>query len=318
MGYYDSRDIAYCWDYASKYVLIDSSFSSQMGPSLPNHLYLIAGQSANLSGNAQNISLSIPTVMDQLDAYNVSWRYYYDGPDGYTKEDMWSPIPGIQSFEGNTSRLSNLAPSDTFVHDISAGKLASVSWVMPRDNESEHPGADNPVGEHYVVSTINEIMRSPYWNSTAVFVTWDDCGGFYGHVSSPQVDSFGLGFRVPCLIISPYAKDGVIDHTQSDFSSILKFIETTYSMPPLNDRVAMTSNMSNAFDFSQAPRAPLVLPGQYIADHYPLTLTSTQSPSARPVPPVSDIRIAASVVVVVGVLSVLGIAYYLLARRNRS
>ncbi|MGZ4908363.1 MAG: phospholipase C [Halobacteriota archaeon] len=318
MGYYDSREIPYYWDYASRYALMDNFFSSQMGPSLPNHLYLIAGQSGNLSGNTGNFSLDIPTVMDQLDAYNVSWRYYYDGPVDYTKEGVWNPLPGIHSFEGNTSKLNNLAPSDTFTRDVAAGKLASVSWVMPRDNESEHPGTDIRVGEHHVVSTINEIMRSQYWNSTAIFVTWDDYGGFYDHVPPPQIDSSGLGFRVPCLVISPYAKDGVIDHTQSDFSSILKFIETTYSMPSLNARVAMTSNMSDAFDFAQASRAPLVLPGQYVADHYPLTLTSPQSPSARPVPPVSDVLITAGVVVIVGVLSVLGIAYYLQARRNRS
>jgi phospholipase C len=113
-------------------------------------------------------------------------------------------------------------------------------------------------------------MKSEYWESCSIFLTWDDWGGWYDHVAPPQVDSFGLGFRVPCLVISPYAKRGYIDHTQSDFCSILKFIETTYSLPPLTQRDANNSDMSNAFDFSLSPRPLLILPGIYQPDHYPL------------------------------------------------
>lgn len=315
MGYYDYRDIPYYWDYASKYVLMDNFFTSEMGPSLPNHLYLIAGQSGNLTGNVNNFSLNFPTVMDQLDAHGVSWKYYNDGPNDYTHPGIWNPLPAFQSFKTNASRLKNLAPNAEFVHDVSAGKLPSVSWVIPSDiaqeKESEHPPADVGIGEHYLVSTINAVMQSPYWNSTAIFVTWDDWGGFYDHVAPPQVDSFGLGFRVPCLVISPYAKEGFVDHTQADFTSILKFIETAHSLPPLTARVASTSNMSDAFDFSQAPRAPLVLPGPYVADHYPLTLASTATSFA------DYGRIIAVVVVVGALFTLLYVVRYHRTRRNR-
>jgi phospholipase C len=309
MGYYDSRDIPYYWDYASQYVLMDNFFTSEMGPSLPNHLYLIAGQSGNLTKDVNNFTLNFPTVMDQLDAHGVSWKYYNDGTNGYTHPGAWNPLPAFQSFKTNASRLKNLAPTAEFVNDVSAGKLSSVSWVIPSGmSESEHPPTDVGVGEHYIVSTINAVMQSPYWNSTAIFVTWDDYGGFYDHVAPPQVDSFGLGFRVPCLVISPYAKQGFIDHTQADFTSILKFIETAHSLPPLTARVAATSNMSDAFDFSQAPRAPLVLPGPYVADHYPLTLASTSF---------ADYAGIAIAVVVVALVALLYVVRYRRVRRNR-
>jgi phospholipase C len=269
MGHYGYSDIPNYWNYASKFVLMDNFFSSEMGPSLPNHLYLIAGQSGNLTENARNVSFDFPTIMDELDAHGVSWRYYYNGENGYKTPGMWSPLPAFKSFKDNPSRLNNLAPNDEFVADVANGTLANVTWIMPREFESEHPPADIRVGEHYVTSTINAIMQSKYWNSTAIFLTWDDYGGWYDHVPPPQIDSFGLGFRVPCLVISPYAKEGFIDHTQADFTSILKFIETAYSLSPLTKRDAANSDMMGAFDFSQPPRENYIISGPYIHNHYP-------------------------------------------------
>jgi phospholipase C len=114
-------------------------------------------------------------------------------------------------------------------------------------------------------------MKSEYWNSTVIFVTWDDYGGWYDHVAPPQVDAFGYGFRAPCLIISPYARQGFIDHTRGDFTSFLRFIETMYSLPPLTNRDGSANSLMEAFDFSQPPRSPLLLPGQFIPNRYPLT-----------------------------------------------
>src|SRR5207245_3623937 len=127
-------------------------------------------------------------------------------------------------------------------------------------------------GEHVVVALVNNIMQSSYWDSTAIFITWDDWGGWYDHVPPPQVDKFGYGFRVPLLVISPYAKQGFIDHTLSEHTSILKFIETLFSLSPLTERDAKANDLTEAFDFSQPPRDPLILPGKYIQDHYPLEL----------------------------------------------
>jgi phospholipase C len=277
MGYYDFRDIPYYWDYASKFVLMDNFFSSEMGPGLPNHLYLIAGQSGTLYENAENFSLNFRVVMDELDARGISWKYYTDGPSGYTQEGVWNPLPAFESFKTNQSRFKNLASNDQFLTDVGAGNLASVVWIVPKDEDSEHPPSDIAVGEHYVVSLVNAIMQSKYWSSTAIFLTWDDYGGWYDHVPPPQIDSFGLGFRVPCLVISPYSREGYIYNIQSDFCSILKFIETRYSIPPLTQRDAITNDMLEAFDFSQQPREPLILPGPYVSDHYPLTLAENQS-----------------------------------------
>jgi phospholipase C len=302
MGYYDGNDIPYYWDYASRFVLMDNFFSSEMGPSLPNHLYLIAGQSGVLLDNSNNFTLNFKVIMDELDARSISWKYYYNGLGGYTKEGLWNPLPAFESFMSNQSRFKNLAPNDQFLKDLDSGNLASVVWVMPKGEESEHPPNNIVVGEHYVVSLVNSIMQSKYWNSSAIFLTWDDYGGWYDHVPPPQIDSFGLGFRVPCLIISPYAKEGFIDHNQADFTSILKFIETRYSIPPLTHRDAFTSNMLEAFDFTQSPRNPLILPGPYIPDRYPLTLKAQQSPSGNTWLIAFAAEVAAAVIITIATL----------------
>ncbi len=292
MGYYDDRELPYYWDYASKFVLMDNFFSSQMGPSLPNHLYLIAGQSGGLIENPgrcqsreicqgpssqnpyglpESLTFNFTNVMDELDSRGISWKYYTGDKDDYKDAGYWNPLPAFASFKNNPSRLNNLAPNDQFLVDLAKGNLAQVVWVIPTEDESDHPTANVEVGQKYLVTAINAIMQSEYWPSTAIFVTWDDYGGWYDHVAPPQVDAFGLGFRVPCLIISPYAKEGFIDHTQSEFTSILKFIETVHGLPTLTQRDAMASDMLEAFDFSQPPNPPLILPGPYIPDHYPLT-----------------------------------------------
>lgn len=295
MGYYDYRELPYYWDYASKFVLMDNFFSSQMGPSLPNHLYLIAGQSGGFMDNpgrcqsreicqgssnqtvtnpyglSSSFTFNFTNVMDQLDSRGVSWKYYNGNKDDYKEAGYWNPLPAFTSFKNNPSRLNNLAPNSQFLVDLAKGNLAQVTWVIPTEDESDHPTADVGVGQKYLVSTINAIMQSKFWPSTAIFVTWDDYGGWYDHVAPPQVDAYGLGFRVPSLIISPYARAGLIDHMQSEFTSILKFIQTVHNLPPLTQRDAMASNMFEAFDFSQTPSPPLILPGPYIPGHYPLT-----------------------------------------------
>jgi len=134
-----------------------------------------------------------------------------------------------------------------------------VSWVIPPSEASEHPPASICAGENWTVSVLNALMQGPDWNSTAVFLTWDDFGGLYDHVAPPQVDQFGLGPRVPLLIISPYAKSGYVSHTVSDHTSILKFIETRYHLQPLTSRDAQANPMLDSFDFTQRPRPPFLL-----------------------------------------------------------
>ena len=285
MGYFNPSLIPYYWDYASQFVLLDNFFSSVLGPSLPNHLYLVAGQSGGLVGDTTygainftsstvyNNAFHFTTVVDELDAKNISWKYY---AGGYQSLNDWNPLPAFPQIYTNQTLLGRIAPADQFLTDIANHSLPSVSWIMPASDEaSEHPPYNITTGELDVVSTIYAVMSSEYWNSTAIFVTWDDYGGWYDHVTPPQVDQYGYGFRVPCLIISPYAKQGFIDNTQGDFTSILKFVETVFSLQPLPARDASANSLMEAFDFSQAPRQSLVLPGPYLPDHYPLTLAST-------------------------------------------
>jgi len=284
MGYYDYHLIPYYWDYASQFVLMDNFFTSVMGPSLPNHVYLVAGQSGGLtsdsryaimnftSSTVKDSTFEFESVVNELAADNVSWRYYA-GESSVLNN--WNPLPAFASVKDNQSLLDNVVETSQFITDVENRSLPSVSWVMPASDEvSEEPPANATLGEQAVVSEINAVMSSPYWNSTAIFLTWDDWGGFYDHVPPPQVDGYGYGFRVPCLIISPYAKQGFVDSTQGDFTSILKFIETVFNLPSLATRDAQASNLLDAFDFQQSPSAPLVLPGPFVPNHYPLQFSN--------------------------------------------
>ena len=280
MGYFDYHQIPYYWDYASQFVLLDNFYSSVLSSSLSNHLYLIAGQSGGLTVGARagvinftselvsNNTFHFPSIVDELSAKGISWKYY---AGGYNTLNNWNPMPAFDSVRSNQSMMNNLAAPSDFAADVKSGKLAAVSWMMPAaDGASEHPPYDVSLGEHAVVSAMDSVMESQYWDSTAIFLTFDDYGGWYDHVPPPQVDGYGYGFRVPCLVISPYARQGMIDHIQGDFTSILKFVETNFSLHPLSSRDAAAGNMMEAFDFSTAPRPPLVLPGPFVPNHYPL------------------------------------------------
>jgi phospholipase C len=151
-------------------------------------------------------------------------------------------------------------PVDRVIADIKKDRLPPVTWIAPRYEVSEHPQYNFCLGENWSTSVINAIMKSPMWRSTAIFVTWDDYGGFYDHVPPPQVDDFGLGIRVPLLVISPYAKAGVIDHHVGEFSSVLRFIEDNWGLTQLTERDRAADNLSYDFDFAQEPRRPSPLP----------------------------------------------------------
>ncbi len=251
-----------------------------MTGSLANHLYLVAGQSGGLTvgstsgvinsatSTVHNNTFYFRSIVDELDANRISWKYY---AGGYQSLNNWNPLPAFASFRSSQTRMQNLAPPDQFAKDVRNSKLADVTWLMPAtDSESEHSPYNISIGENVVVSAINTVMESSYWNSSAIFVTFDDYGGWYDHVTPPQVDAYGYGFRVPSLVISPYARHGYVDHTQSDFTSLLRFVEVVYSLQPLAARDGLANDMTEAFDFARSPRVPLVLPGPYVPDHYPL------------------------------------------------
>ncbi len=268
MGYFNPDLIPYYWDYASQYVLMDNWFTPFMGPSLPNHIYLMAGQSGGLTTNAVNVNFSFPTIVDELDAAHVSWTYY--AGDHYATNG-WNPLPSSTTYVKAHPQLQGLKETSDFPFDVGKSNFPSVAWIMPEtDDTSEHPPYNVTTGQLDVVSEINDIMKSQYWSSSAIILTWDDYGGWYDHVAPPQVDQYGMGFRVPALIISPFAKHGFVDSTLSEHASTLKLIETVFHLPSLGTRDVKASNLLEAFNFNQLPRHALVLPGPFVPNHYPL------------------------------------------------
>ena len=285
---YYQADIPNYWKYAQTFTLADNMFSSLAGASFPNHLYLIASQSGGAIQNPSNIATSpniwgcdavstanvlilepngkkytrfpcfdYATLGDVLDGAKLTWRYYApsQGQPGY----QWSAYDAISHIRNGPDWQTNVMPVSQFITDALAGKLPPVSWVTPPAVSSEHPGAGVCRGENWTVQQINAVMLGPLWQSTAIFVTWDDFGGFYDHAAPPKTDFYGLGPRVPLLVISPYAIPRHISHSRYGFESVLKFIETNWRLQSLTARDSLANNLMDAFNFSQSPLSPLIL-----------------------------------------------------------
>ena len=219
-----------------------------------------------------------------LHAHHVSWGYYVtDGSEPDCEDDMamsclpvkqnaktpgkWNPLPYFDTVN-NDGQLGNVQSVSNFYKAARAGKLPAVSWVVPSGDTSEHPPASVSAGQSFVTSLVNSIMRSPDWDSTAIFLAWDDWGGFYDHVKPPTVDQNGYGLRVPGLVISPYAKRGYIDHETLSFDAYAKFIEDDFlgaqrldpktdgrpdPRPDVRENASALGDLTNDFDFAQAP-----------------------------------------------------------------
>jgi phospholipase C len=261
VSYYDYHEIPNYWEYARRYTLCDRFFSSLTGPSEPNHLYTVAAQSGGLVNNpgpavARKESVyDFKTAAELLESNGVSWKYYDEKPDPRL-HSLWNPLPGFKNFTPDSVLMKKVVPLADFFTDIKNGHFPSVCWIVPTGPDSEHPPWDSARGMWHVTGLVNAIMNSPYWKDTAIIITWDDFGGFYDHVAPPKVDKYGYGFRVPALVISPYARAGFVDHTQFDFTSPLKLIETRFSLPALTDRDRAANDMLSCFDFKQQPLAP--------------------------------------------------------------
>jgi phospholipase C len=199
-----------------------------------------------------------PTLADSLESAGISWRYYApsQGEGGY----IWSALDAIKHLRFGPLWASNVMPDTSFAVDASSGQLPQVSWLVPKAFVSDHPDLSGMCGgENWTVQQLNAVMAGPDWDSTAVFLTWDDFGGFYDHVAPPQSDEFGMGPRVPLLIISPFAKPGFVSHTTYELSSLLKFAEVRFALPPLTERDAAANDVLDSFDFDQTPLAPINL-----------------------------------------------------------
>jgi phospholipase C len=196
--------------------------------------------------------VDVKVLPDLLDQRGITWKEYLGA-------NQWVQPLRIVRHVRFSSMYRNVVSEESFFRDLRADRLPAVSWLTPSFAESDHPPKSICAGENWTVDTLNQIMTSPSWSSTAVILTWDDFGGFFDHVPPPHVDLYGLGPRVPTLVISPWAKRGVVDHETMEFASVLRFIETIYDLPPLTSRDANTTDMLSAFDFSQTPQPPLIL-----------------------------------------------------------
>ena len=282
-------DIPNYYTYAKNFVLADNAFSSLHGESFSNHLYTIAATSGGVftvplalgsqgegfdwgcdlppdyavrvMDDEGDVSESFPcfdfqTLADNLQAAGISWKYY--APPHGTQGYQFSTYNSINHIRNSPLWTEDVVPDTQFAIDAANGNLPAVSWLVTGPN-SEHPPNSTCQGENWTVQQLNALMQGPDWGSSAVFLVWDDFGGFYDHVAPPPLDVFGLGPRVPFLIISPYAQPGYISHTQYEFSSVLKFIEDDFGLPPLTERDANANDTTDSFNFNQPPNQPLVL-----------------------------------------------------------
>ena len=314
MGYHDWHEIPNYWDYARHFVLQDHMFESDTSWSLPSHLFLVSAWSARCTRDGDPLSCHA-AVQDPgsppgepgnttgkppdyawtdltwlLHRYDVSWGYYvakgYEPdcdddsmfcapvPQDAKTPGIWNPLPYFDTVRDD-GQLSDIRPLRDFYTEARDGTLPSVSWITPAQAVSEHPPGLVTAGQAYVTGLIDTIMRSPDWDSTAIFLAWDDWGGFYDHVRPPAVDEQGYGLRVPALVISPYAREGYVDHQTLSFDAYLKFIEDDFlhgqrldprtdgrpdPRPDVRENARILGNLAADFDFDQKPRPPLILP----------------------------------------------------------
>ena len=268
MGYYDDRDLPYYWNIADNFVLFDNFFSSVAGGSFDNHMFWIAGTSvkATREVSEQELLADVTTIFDQLESQGISWKFYiqnYDPeltyrtvhlyPFNRASQVIWAPLLNFDRFLDNPDLNDNIVDLDQYFDDLVDGTLPNVAFMVP-SGPSEHPPSSLLSGQRFVRTLLQRLMQSEFWESSAFLWSYDDWGGWYDHVPPPRVDEYGYGFRVPALLVSPYAKRGFIDSTQLDYTSALKFISENWGLEPLAERTAKANSLTNAFDFTQPPR----------------------------------------------------------------
>jgi phospholipase C len=281
--------VMYYWQLAQRGVLCDNYFTSLMGESSPNHMYVIAATSGGRITNEDLVKHTvqvmapdgtitthpnhwtideIPTALpNELEKKGKSWSFLVEGSENDPLKlvladlednndgsvECLDCVASLPSFSKRFQKIPSL--SSSLQGFLASKDVGNVTWIKPACANCEHPGLSKvPEGVAWTKMVVNAIAQSQYWGHCAIIITWDDFGGFYDHVAPPQVDYLGLGFRVPALVVSPFAKKGFVDHTQYEHSSIPKFCESLFGLPAMTARDAAANDMMNAFDFNQPPR----------------------------------------------------------------
>jgi phospholipase C len=222
------------------------------------HTHLITKDNKVLNQNgpfpcSKNFSVAYPTLRDLLDAKSLSWKYYLPAPNKVYGQ-LLSAFDAVAAVRYGPEWKTNVVyPETTILNDVSSNKLPAVSWVIPTQNNSDHPGTSSDNGPAWVASIVNAIGTSSYWGSTAIVVVWDDWGGLYDNVAPTITHYGGRGFRVPALIISPYARAGYISPTNYEFGSILRYIEDNWNLGSLGTTDQTSTSILNCFDYHQTP-----------------------------------------------------------------
>jgi len=302
--YVNASDVAPYFQLAEQYVFGDRMFQTNQGPSYPAHQFILAGTSApspnsnlyvaespignNVPGMhtgctaqpVQTVALIDPqgqekqkiypcfehaALPDLLDAQGIGWRYY-----SATAGDLETGPNSIRHLRFGPDWSEDVVPGSTQVlRDIAQGRLPAVSWVMPSRLASDHPGGSDGSGPSWVASIVNALGNSPYWSSTAIFITWDDWGGWYDHVPPTIYDSYTYGFRVPLIVVSPYVvSPGYISHVTHDFGSILKFTEEAFGLPSLGYADSRADDFSDCFNFGNHALAFHPIPAKYDQNYF--------------------------------------------------
>ncbi|HMD02516.1 MAG TPA: alkaline phosphatase family protein [Candidatus Baltobacteraceae bacterium] len=307
-GYVPSTDNAPYVRMATQYTFGDRMFQTNQGPSYPAHQFIFAGTSAPNAGSGLLVSENTATgkqpgclaseqapvtvidpagsesmqvtscfehatLSDLLDAKGLSWRYYTP-----TSLGIWVAPNSIAHIQSGADWANVVSPETTILSDVANGTLPRVSWVIPTAAESDHAKSNDGTGPSWVASVVNAIGQSSYWNNTAIFVIWDDWGGWYDHVKPQIFGSYELGFRVPLIVISPYAKAGYVSHVQHEFGSVLKFTEEVYNIGSLGYTDARADDLSDCFNFLQTPRSFTTIASRYSASYFKHRPPDTRSP----------------------------------------
>jgi phospholipase C len=284
-SYLPKSEVVPYWTLAQQYVLADKMFASNLDGSFVAHQYMVAAYadqtvdfptgdwgcegsagdsvatltSQRTYGPAVFPCFDIPTIANEADSAGVSWRFYSDGDTGY-----WDSYQADSTVYQGPDWNTDIETCNQFFTDVSQGKLAAITWVTPTWKNSDHPGIGSTTGPAWVASLVNAVGTSQFWNSTAIFIMWDDWGGFFDPVKPVFEDYDGLGFRVPLLVVSPYAKQGSVTHEQYETASVVRFIEDSFGLAQLakaDARANDPANDSSVFDFSQKPRTFQQIPG---------------------------------------------------------
>jgi phospholipase C len=301
-AYVQTSDVEPYMQMAEQYTFGDRMFQTNQGPSFPAHQFIISGTSAPSVGSTLFVAenpvgvataasdtgctappeetvavidpqgsestkiypcFEHPTLTDLLDEKGISWKYYTPSAGS-----IWTGPNAISHMRMGKDWNNVVLQETQVLSDIANKQLPLVSWVVPDGLSSDHAEANDGSGPSWVASIVNAIGISDYWANTTIIITWDDWGGWYDHVPPKVINSYEYGFRVPLIIVSPYARKAYVSHVTHDFGSVLKFIENLYGLGTLGYADVNADDLSDCFDFTKPPSSFQVIPAQYSADHF--------------------------------------------------